>query len=184
MPTNGNHLPLRSSYPASWKNSPIAINHGELEKTAGLRQHVAPSLSLSLSLFLRLAFRAIQVGTFASFYPMSRRRSLQFAVFIPLPMIFSSPLKRARRLHRGRPSASVVTRSTAAISSLLPLNAIPYDRSQASESHLITRCESHGEIRREGVEPRFKSIHSSNEIFLSRKTEEYANGQENVICVR
>lgn len=99
-------------------------------------------------------------------------------------MIFSSPLKRARRLHRGRPSASVVIRSTAAISSLLPLNAIPYDRAQASESHLITRCESRSEIRREGVVARFKSIRRSNEIFLSRETEEYANGQENVIRVR
>lgn len=35
----------------------------------------------------------------------------------------------------------------AAISSLLPLNAIPYDRVQASESHLINRYEREARLR-------------------------------------
>lgn len=97
------------------KNPPIAINHGELEKTARGNAHCvhvcssSPSFSLSLSL------------------PDSSDLSYARVIF---------PVAASHRASVFCLSNSVVTGSAAGISPLSPLNAIPYDRDKTLESHL------------------------------------------------
>lgn len=144
------------------KFPPIAINHGELEKTVGSTagQHVTFHV-LSSSLLppfstrrykLMYAFVVVAVRSFplrfavvSYFYPFS------FLSF-PLLFFFSSSFPREGSFRDWFQRRD--------ISSLLPLNAIPCDRVQASESHLINRYAR--EARRcTIVEPRDEATTSS-----------------------
>lgn len=97
------------------KNPPIAINHGELEKTARGNAHRVHVYSSSPSLLLSLSL------------PDSSNLSYARVIFL-----VAAP-------HRASVfclSNNVVTGSAAGISPLSPLNAIPYDRDKTLESHL------------------------------------------------
>lgn len=92
------------------KNPPIAINHGELEKTARGNAHICASFP-----YLPLSFSLARAR--------ARTHVLLLAPAPRAPSVFCF-------------SDSVVTGSAAGISTLSPLNAIPYDRDKTSESHL------------------------------------------------
>lgn len=145
------------------KFPPIAINHGELEKTVGSTagQHVTFHV-LSSSLLppfstrrykLMYAFVVVAVPSFLRSLFDSPSLVI-FILFLSFPLLFfffsSFPREGSFRDWFQRRD----------ISSLLPLNAIPCDRVQASESHLINRYAR--EARRcTVVEPRDEATTSS-----------------------